>query len=152
MLHYLVDGYNLLYALPQMPAGSWQDKRLERLKWLLKAKPYGKNQATVIFDNRQGWGNEERYFDLSIIYTSGETADDWIIRKVRETNNPRVLVVVSNDKGIERMIRGTGARWTSAQYFVNAAPSEEPSAPPTEAENQNRSTITDELRKRWLGD
>ena len=26
-LHYLVDGFNLLYALAEMPAGRWEQKR-----------------------------------------------------------------------------------------------------------------------------
>jgi len=151
MLHYLIDGYNLLFALPQLPPGTWVEKRLGLLMWLTQTRPQGRNQATVVFDNRQGWGNQDHYSDITLVYTSGETADDWIIRKTRETKNPRILVVVSNDKGIQRMIRGTGARWMSADAFIRVTTGNAPSAPDDEAASEN-TTITDELRRRWLGD
>ena len=126
MLHYLIDGYNVLFALPQMPRGTWLEKRLGLLLWITQIRPQGNNAASVIFDNRQGWGNTEHYHGIEVIYTSGETADDWIIRKVRETGNARILVVVSNDKGIQRMIRGTGAKWMSADAFVTETRAQHP--------------------------
>lgn len=151
MPHYMVDGYNLLFALPQMPPGTWLEKRMALLAWLTQVRPQGRNPTTVVFDNRQGWGNEEHFQDLSIVYTAGETADDWISRKVRESNNPRILIVVSNDKGIQRMIKGTGARWHSAHEFIaSARPTPRPQLEDTD--QNDRSHITDELRRRWLGD
>jgi len=151
MLHYLIDGYNVLFAFPEMPPGTWIEKRLGLLLWLSQVRPQGKNPSTVVFDNRQGWGNEEHHHDITVVYTSGETADDWIIRKVRETKNPRVLVVVSNDKGIRQMIQGTGARWMSAQFFMHSTKTPAPAVPP-EMPTEAKQTITDELRRRWLSD
>ena len=152
MLHYLIDGYNLLFALPQMPQGTWLEKRLGLMLWLSQTRPQGRNLATIVFDNRQGWGDEEQHQDVTVVYTSGETADDWIASKVRSTKNPRILVVVSNDKGIQKMIRGTGARWMSAHYFVASTQKPQTPAPPPEMPTGDKDKITDELRKRWLAD
>jgi len=152
MLHYIIDGYNVLFALPQMPPGTWLEKRLGLLLWLTQVRPQGKNAATVVFDNRQGWGNQENYHGMSIVYTSGETADDWISAKVRETKNPRVLVVVSNDKGIQRMIKGTGAKWLSAHDFLAAAKTHNPQTAPPEMAGSDRELITDEFTQRWTDD
>ena len=104
-LHYLVDGYNLLYALPDIPPGPWPTKREILIELLLTSQPQGHNRLTVVFDSRQGFGDHAKKGGIEIFYTASETADDWIARKVRETSNPRTLVVVSNDKGIRTMIR-----------------------------------------------
>jgi predicted RNA-binding protein with PIN domain len=150
MLHYLIDGYNLLFALPQMPPGTWLEKRLGLLLWLTQVRPQGRNEATVVFDNRQGWGSQENHHGIAIVYTSGETADDWISNKVREIKNPRVLVVVSNDKGIQRMIKGTGAKWLSAHDFLAAAKTQRSRVTPQGMAAGDRDLITDELKRQWL--
>jgi len=148
-LHYLIDGYNLLYALTDIPSGDWAKKRETLLLKIAAERPQGKNSLTVIFDSRQGLGDRARQGDLDIIYTAGETADDWIISKVRKVSNPRVLIVVTDDQGLRRMIRGTGAKWISTAEFwksAGAAPREpNPSLDPGAVEE-----INEELRKKWL--
>ncbi len=39
MPHYFIDGYNLLFALPEMPSGAWMDKRQKLLRWLIDSLP-----------------------------------------------------------------------------------------------------------------
>src|SRR4051794_11164522 len=115
---YLIDGYNLLFALPQLPAGSWQEKRTRLLIFLQEKRPQGKNPATIVFDSREGLGDQAELGDLRVVFTAGETADDWISAKVRQTVNPQALVVVSNDLGIRTLVRGTGARFVTATDFL----------------------------------
>ena len=149
-LHYLIDGYNAIYALAKIPAGTWEKKRDHLIELLLREKPQGKNQATVVFDGREGSGDRSRRGDIDIVFTSGETADDWIIQQVRQVQNPRVCVVVTNDQGLLRLIRGTGAKGCSVADFLKSKVHRTPqmksgSAPPPDADD-----ITDELKKRWL--
>ncbi len=147
---YLIDGYNLLYALPEMPSGSWQDKRQALLAFLKKQRPQGNNALTVVFDSREGLGDRIQENDLTVVYTAGETADDWIGDQVRKAANPRALVVVSNDQGIRALVRGTGARFLNISEFLKGTfsartsghtPSEKPPADPE---------ITDEFKEKWL--
>lgn len=146
-LHYVLDGYNLLYAMTEMPAGTWQDKRAALLAHLKKLQPQGKNPVTVVFDSREGPGSRSVENGITVVYTSGETADDKIIAMVRLSQNPRVMVVVSNDKGIRHLLKSTGAQFMSADEFLRkskrakSADAQEPVEDPT---------ITDELRKEWL--
>src|SRR5437870_2653600 len=79
-LHYLVDGYNLLYALPDIPPGPWPKKREIFLKFLEVSKPQGRNRLTVVFDSREGGGTKEMHGTLEVVYTAGESADDWLIK------------------------------------------------------------------------
>jgi len=147
-LHYLIDGYNLLYALPEMPPGAWPDKRASLVRWLQDRRPHGQNRVTVVFDSREGLGDQTRAGEFQIIYTAGETADDWISRRVREVSNPRVLVVVTDDQGLRRMIRGTGAKWASAKEFIKGGLST--LRKPMAADKAPYDDITEELKKKWL--
>ena len=148
-LHYLIDGYNLLYALPDIPPGPWAAKREIFLAMLAHVKPQGNNRMTVIFDSREGGGNRSRKGTIDIVYTSGETADDWIIQAVRKAPNPRVMVVVTNDQAIRRLIRGTGAKWISTQDFMKSGVASSPPKPPA-VDKDIYDAISEELKKKWL--
>ncbi len=145
-LHYLIDGYNLLYALPEIPAGPWSTKREIFLTRLVQLRPQGNNKVTVIFDSRDGGGSRQQKGAIEIIYTAGETADDWIIQAVRKAPNPRIVVVITNDQTIRRLIRGTGAKWLSTEDFLKAA---KPTPTPEHKQEFNTDAITEELRKKW---
>jgi predicted RNA-binding protein with PIN domain len=147
---YLIDGYNLLYALPVMPPGTWQEKRAHLLAWLKQKRPQGNNAVTVIFDSRQGLGDRQTGPDLTVIFTAGETADDWISAHVRQTPNPRAMVVVSNDLGIRTMVRGTGARFLTASDFLKSSSLEKRDPGRSRQKPDNASEITDEFKEKWL--
>lgn len=146
-LRYLIDGYNLLYALPVMPQGNWEDKRTTLLDTLLTQQPYGKNKCSIVFDSRQGTGERTAHGVLEVIFTAGETADDWIIHHVRDAANPRTLVVVTDDQSLRRMIRGTGAKWLPTEEFMKRS---KMATPPPMNERTYDTTITEELKKKWL--
>ena len=147
--HFLIDGYNLLYALPELPPGSLQDKREALVRMLQKYRLQGNNKLTVIFDSRQGEGNQSLHRDLTVVFTAGETADEWISARVRRDAQPQTLVVVSNDQGIRLDIKGTGARFISADEFLQRSP-EKPRQSHHRHENSQSEKITDEMKKRWL--
>jgi predicted RNA-binding protein with PIN domain len=149
--HYLVDGYNLLYALPDIPPGPWPAKREAFLRLLESARPQGNNRLTVVFDSREGLGDEMRRGSLEVVFTAGETADEWIIRKVREAPNSRILAVVTDDQTLRRMIRGTGAQWLPTREFLKLErrPSKRQGAM-IDQDTRLAQDITDEFKKKWL--
>jgi len=144
--HYLIDGYNVIYALPKMPQGNWDARRTALIQWLQEDRPFGRNMATVVFDSREGTGNRMRRGDIEVVFTAGETADDWIGAQARAAKNPRAIVVVSNDKGIRDLVRGTGAKWISADSFIQKKPARLSPA----AEEPLHDDITQEFKDRWL--
>jgi predicted RNA-binding protein with PIN domain len=147
MLHYLLDGYNLLYALPEMPRGTWPEKRDALLRRLAQEGSQGANRVTVVFDSREGLGDRARVSGMDVIFTAAETADDWITRYVREVPQPRTLVVVTDDKGLWHMVRGTGAKvMTTADFWKSRR--RERSSP---RDSGLHDSITDEMKKKWLG-
>ena len=148
-LHYLIDGYNVLYALPEMPAGTLEKKREALLRQLSDQMPFGKNQATVIFDSREGSGSQVRQGGITVAYTSGETADDWIVAHVREAANARLFVVVTDDQGLRHLLRGTGAKCLGTKDFWRQAKTS-PTPPSRPDSDIDSDSITDELKKKWL--
>ena len=148
-LHYLIDGYNLLYALPDIPHGPWPTKREIFLALLLKSKPQGNNRMTVVFDSRDGGGSRTQKGAIEIVYTAGETADDWLIQAVRKTPNPRIMVVVTNDQTIRRLIRGTGAKWISTEEFLKKPLQRTCRARQLQRPKNPRTSLKN-LKKKWL--
>ena len=150
-LHYFIDGYNLLYALPEIPKGPWPEKRDILLHLLETSQPQGRNLLTVVFDNKQGPGGREMRGPVEVIYTSGESADEWIIQQVRKVANARICIVVTDDQAIRRMIRGTGARGMATRDFLKKpASSSRPGPLSGTVDPAIKETITEELKKRWL--
>jgi len=149
-VHYLIDGYNLLYALPEIPPGSWQDKRAALLKLLQSRRPQGNNPLSVIFDSREGGGNTLHDRGFTVIYTAGESADDWIATYVRAAENPRILVVVSNDKGIRDQVRGTGARFISVAEFLKSPQNVKKTSSEPQRDPSENAEITEEFKQKWL--
>lgn len=104
---------------------------------------------TVVFDGKEGGRSQESVAGFEVVFTSGETADEWISQKVRQATNPRVLTVVTDDQGIRLLIRGTGARWISTQEFQKGMiPRDTSRNEPGEPSEDE--TITDEFKKKWL--
>jgi predicted RNA-binding protein with PIN domain len=82
---------------------------------------------------------------MEAMYTAGESADEWIIRTVRETSNPRTLVVVSDDHGIQLMIRGTGGKSIGSRDFIRPT-----ARRPARRSSENLDEIMEELTKKWV--
>lgn len=146
-LHFLIDGYNVLYALAEIPTGTLEQKRSAVLKTIEGHALLAKNAMTVVFDSRQGPGDSTMSGALKVVYTAGETADDWIGKRVREVPNPRIMVVVSNDKGIHQLVHGTGAKVMTVDEFLSRG--RLPRAQPVELPRVNKDDINEELKKRW---
>ena len=105
---------------------------------------------TVVFDSRDGGGSRTQKGAIEIVYTAGETADDWIIKAVRKAINPRVVVVVTNDQAIRRLIRGTGAKWIPTSEFLGKTPNQPPRIQAEEQSSERAEEITEEFKKKWL--
>jgi predicted RNA-binding protein with PIN domain len=149
-LTFLIDGYNLLYALPDLPPGTWEAKRVHLIELLKQRRPQGNNALTIVFDSHQGMGDRYQAAGFTVLFTAGETADERIAAIVREAANPRILVVVSNDRGIRNQIKGTGARFISCAEFMKGHPGR-PGKPSQASEiPPEAGDITEEFKKKWL--
>jgi predicted RNA-binding protein with PIN domain len=121
----LVDGYNVIYAWPELIALR-EDLEYARDKLLEMLSGYGvfKNQQiAVVFDAHAVPGAHERMLivsGLEVVYTSeNETADSYIERETYElVRAGRRVFVVTSDYAEQMVVLGAGAYRISAKEFL----------------------------------
>ena len=137
-LHYLLDGYNIINQVPLWAKGGLQDGRQALLNWITMSHPHGssRNAVTVVFDgstehfgrsiaNMSGpdcsgnRGGGTGSAGARVVFTQGESADDYIKRVVETAAQKKKYVVVSDDKGIKLYVRALGAAVLSVREFAS---------------------------------
>ena len=123
--HFIIDGYNVIHALPELAAlaGNLAEARDRLIHLLMEYGAYEKYDMTVVFDALFASGEEHReqaapHFE--IIYTGeGVTADSRIERLAYESvRASREVHVVTSDGAEQSAILGAGAyRISSAELW-----------------------------------
>jgi predicted RNA-binding protein with PIN domain len=111
-MRYLIDGYNLLYAMgvlrgPVGPHGL-EKARLGLLGQVRGAHGAGASDVTVVFDASRappGADPEAEYQGIQIRYALRQEADDLIDELIRHDSAPRGLAVVSDDHRVQQAAR-----------------------------------------------
>jgi uncharacterized protein len=120
-MHYIIDGYNLLFRL-QLEGGNLQSQREKIIEELNAKISLLKLDASIVFDaSFQAGGHRSRshYKHLEILYTAeGETADEFILDHLKNFPRPRQETVVTSDKTLARLVRSLGSRTESVKEFV----------------------------------
>lgn len=119
-LQYILDGYNVIKCVEEMADCSLDQGRDMLLRTLAHDRPQGslRNQVTVVFDGKDGvWGQKLSIF-AKIIFSSGETADDYIKRMIDRSKDLKNIIVVTNDGEIACYVRKSGAKVLSVQEFM----------------------------------
>ncbi|NNM42716.1 MAG: hypothetical protein HKM07_00030 [Chlamydiae bacterium] len=121
-MHYLIDGYNLLFQLPELKGASLQVKRekiIEIFQEYLISIPL---QITIVFDGNKQSSAEviKRHINqLEIVYTAKkQTADSYIIEELETSFHPQNFVVVTSDSGLARQSQGLQASTQTIEEFL----------------------------------
>src|ERR1043166_552858 len=121
-VQYLVDGYNLLFALglfeKRHGPKALETARLSLLDQLAAVLKADTNEITVVFDasKARSWARSEQdHHGIRVVYAPrGNIADDVIEERVAACADPARLVVISNDRRVQEAARRRGAAaWTS---------------------------------------
>jgi predicted RNA-binding protein with PIN domain len=151
-LHFVVDGYNVIRYTDRFAAGLLRDQRDALLGFIENAYFRGSapHRVTVVFDGRSeatspAWGGNVR-----VVFSRGVEADAVIKARVDEMADPSQAVVVTDDRAIQRWVRGAGARVMSAAEFLRAG-SPASSRPPRSGGMSPSETdaVNEELKRLW---
>lgn len=149
-LHYFIDGYNLIHSHFALAKGPLQMRRERLLGWMESQRPHGsaRNRATVVFDGRPGRSWTGWRGEVQVVFSDERDADSVIKDRIDALSNPRVAVVVTDDRAIQRWVRGAGALVMSCREFLSerATPRAEPAEAPGADDIQR---INDEFRRLW---
>lgn len=120
-MHYLIDGYNLLFRL-SLPGDSFKVHReliISRISQMTSAMGL---LVTMIFDatHTEGSGSKSHFQDLEIIFTKqGQSADQWIIDELKQVKQPRGYIVITCDKLLAKEVQNLGVASLGVDEFLN---------------------------------
>lgn len=117
---YLLDGYNITHQMPIDLHDSLEQQRCHLIRFVETCRPQGssRNKVTIVFDGQVDVYGGAQVSGLHIVFTSNESADAMIKRKVAESSNPRLMIVVTDDREIQRAVRHHGARVLAVKNFL----------------------------------
>jgi predicted RNA-binding protein with PIN domain len=120
-MHYLIDGYNLLFRSVDVDKRSLQSSRIAMVRNINEHVADLGLDVTVIFDSKVNSSEISRghYDHLQIIFTySGVSADDYILQWVERSPRPNFETVVTSDKDLALKARHLGAKTVPISTFV----------------------------------
>lgn len=151
MLHYIIDGYNLLHKIRALNNSS--SPQLDLIQYIKTKHLTGSrnNKVTIVFD---GYDSDSSCIEREyrIIFSKNITADEVIKDIVSKRKNKNQIVVVSDDREIISHARQEGVKTKNTRQFLSNrskskqgnANDDRPLSPSSIME------INDELKKIWL--
>jgi predicted RNA-binding protein with PIN domain len=151
-LHYLIDGYNLIWSAENFGGGKLQNQRERLLKFLEQTKPAGssRNQVTVVFDGQEDVDGPPWRGTVRVIFSKGENADSVIKRTVDSMSNPSNAIVITDDRDIQKWVKSSKAKVMGCKEFLKSAtqqPRPRPGGRKMDPDTAN--TINEEFKKLW---
>ena len=143
----LVDGNNLMGRLK----GSSREKLVTELAELARRK---RKKLTVVFDGPPDAGRPkvQALGDVTVVYAAPRSADEEIVRRVREARDPRGVTVVTDDHLLSESANAAGARTTSVTDFTRGAVTRLASPTPQEVRPEPPLNVSVRDWKRWFSD
>jgi predicted RNA-binding protein with PIN domain len=123
-MHYWIDGYNLLFYLPQLGLSkvSFEEKRRALILEIHQQAKDLSIQMTLVFDasdEGEQYDSRSHLGSLEIIYTHpGKSADEAILEAVGLSKTPSNLSVITSDKELASKASYLGANVLSLPRFL----------------------------------
>lgn len=119
-MYYLIDGYNFLFRLANpknMPFAKKRDQLIQECQKLIAQTSL---KITLIFDARTDkelFARTQQLGELSVIFTAGQTADDWILEFLACDKKQKPYCVVTADRLLADSARLLGAKTLNIDEF-----------------------------------
>ncbi|HEX2945901.1 MAG TPA: translation factor GTPase family protein [Clostridia bacterium] len=118
----LVDGYNVIFAWPdlnELAEDNMDGARSKLLDYLSKYQGFHKCQIIAVFDAYRLQGHPEEIFDqdnIHVVFTREAQTADQYIEKFAHDNNQKYDITVATSDGLQQIIiRGSGCALLSAR-------------------------------------
>jgi predicted RNA-binding protein with PIN domain len=108
----IVDGNNLMGRL----GGGTREGLVSELCEVARRK---RKRLTVVFDGPPDAGRPkvQSFGDVTVVYAAPRTADEEIVRRIREQRDPRGVTVVTDDRALASAVSGAGARTAGVDVY-----------------------------------
>ena len=122
-MHYLVDGYNLLFQIYKKKQASLEEKRKSLLEALSQEISLTSLDVTIVFDSSEEFHEYAQKItraNLEVVYAPrDQTADDYIIEILELTKNPKTQTVITEDSNLKKRSTQIGANILSIKKFIS---------------------------------
>lgn len=158
-MHYVLDGYNLLFALGWLLHGDRPSRRRwardKLLRHLQNAPGLEPASVTVVFDASAappGVPREEQLKGIRVLFAVEQNADDLIEDLIHREPRPQQLTVVSNDHRLHQAARHRHCPFLTCLDFIEQIGRSPPATTgPVEMEGPGKpETLDREEVQSWL--
>jgi len=161
-LEYVIDGYNVTNhpLFSRYSSKKIHDKRKALVNLIKTSRLTGspRNKIIVVFDGYSGSQDADCLKmdsePVVIFFSMDESADDKIKRIVESCGNPKVMIVVSDDKQIQFVVRGLNAAVMGVEEFIRGKEklktNRTDDQPDIKLSYSQMHKINTELKKLWL--
>ena len=142
----VVDGNNLIGRL----GGGTREGLVTELCDVARRK---RKKLTVVFDGPPAPGRPkvQAFGDVTVVYAAPRSADEEILRRIREARDPRGVTVVTDDRALLSTVAAAGARTEGIEVFSRDASSRLSARPRVDSEKPSPSGSAADW-ERWFND
>lgn len=120
MLHYILDGNNLIGQHQQLKQLQKVNKQSSREKLAFMIGNYFSDKKVIVSLHFDGYPNESiKIPKAKIIYSENKTADDRIKNEIELARNTANIIVVSSDNNIREFARVCRCKILSSLEFIS---------------------------------
>jgi predicted RNA-binding protein with PIN domain len=156
-LHYVIDGYNVIRHASFEPRGH-AGPALSLIQHIRNNRLCGsmKNKVTIVFDGYPTMGNPlQPMSDCEVLFAQDQSADDRIRYLVEHISNPKIVIVVTDDRSVRFHAKAARASVMGVEEFLtakaaSAAAKKERADRTIELSSVDADRINKEFRKLWL--
>jgi predicted RNA-binding protein with PIN domain len=121
--HYIIDGYNLIHAIPSLKKLLVRDAiqaREQLIDHVARLTHRKKFRGTIVFDGVRPDGDfTASRAPIHVVYAAPLTADDKIKALIEHAPNRAWLVIISSDHEILNFARVCACTTHTSKYFAN---------------------------------
>jgi predicted RNA-binding protein with PIN domain len=120
--HYIIDGYNLLHAVPSLKNMLTRDAvgaREQLVALIARQTIKRKFRCTVVFDGtpQSGAPPPAQHSPVHVVHSGGASADSYIRNMIEKSKQRAGLVVVSSDHEILNHARACSCTTYTSKFF-----------------------------------
>jgi predicted RNA-binding protein with PIN domain len=151
-LHFILDGYNLIKKIPEFSSKKIRHAREDLIRLIEEKRLTGskRNRVTVVFDGYSDDFSSKRQIPFEIIFA--KDADEKIRDIIKKVDNPKEIVVITDDRQLQDSVRLLGAKVQNLESFLEKLkrPKAITEDLKLEFSPKLKDEITEELKKIWL--
>jgi predicted RNA-binding protein with PIN domain len=122
-LHYILDGYNIIHAIPSLKRTLVHDAESARELLIHSAGQYcitKKIRCTIVFDGvaPDNDRKEPSHAPIHVVYSSPLTADAKIKQMIEHSKRRSLLVIISSDREILRYAQVCSCQSHTSGHFA----------------------------------